>query len=472
MPTHILRYNTLGEKRYFLGDFHALYGLIGINGNIVSHAPAGIAAFAATTAKPFYIDPQTHAFQHSTENLKRDVRTKEEKENNDPRRLEFKPSIVKLAKNHLGDPFTRVVDDDRPITLQDFHDDSGEINRALVANVSERVIQFQREILFESIKDDDKEFLDPTSGLSPAFYLSPYFFLEISELMQGWIQLMEALYNASKVSANDVPVYFPLVISRELLDIESSKQLLYVIEKLSPDGICLWVDDFSEENAYQKDLHNYVSFLQNIRKYTKNIYIAHAGYFSVLLSHPEVGLIDGIGHSINYGEHRTVVPVGGGIPMARFYLPALHARLRHGDALALIRKMGWLKDKDSYRNVCQCKGCSDLIDEYKGNVDDAFALYGKSTPTTFLRNGTYISLLLPTAEARGAASRHYLYNKAIEIEHLSSPIADLAANISSTYDKLKAIVSSEDVSHLWRWLQSRDKAIEDSKSLPEAQSSD
>ena len=80
MTEHIYHYNTHAEKRYFLGsEHHSLYDVIALNGNIVSHTPEGVAGFLAMAAKDFYIDPQTHAFQHATINLKRDVSDKKRK---------------------------------------------------------------------------------------------------------------------------------------------------------------------------------------------------------------------------------------------------------------------------------------------------------------------------------------------------------------------------------------------------------
>ena len=51
MSEHIYHYNVHSEQRYFVGPEHRdLYDLIFLNGNIVSHTPAGIAAFHGKTS--------------------------------------------------------------------------------------------------------------------------------------------------------------------------------------------------------------------------------------------------------------------------------------------------------------------------------------------------------------------------------------------------------------------------------------
>ena len=122
MATHIYHYNTNSEQRYFLGREHRdLYDIIALNGNIVSHTTSGVAAFISTTGKKFFIDPQTHAFQHPTINLKRDI---SEKESGEPPNYQFKPSIEKLAIERLGGVFTSVIQKDKPLNPDDFSDNN------------------------------------------------------------------------------------------------------------------------------------------------------------------------------------------------------------------------------------------------------------------------------------------------------------------------------------------------------------
>ena len=120
---HIYHYNTHAEQRYFLGrEHHEGYDMIALNGNIVSHTPAGVASFIAVSAKPFYIDPQTHAFQHATINLKKNV--SDSKKGEEPK-YEFKPSIKVLAKDRLGYPFDKVIEEDIPLDVNFFFDNNG-----------------------------------------------------------------------------------------------------------------------------------------------------------------------------------------------------------------------------------------------------------------------------------------------------------------------------------------------------------
>ena len=123
MTAHIYHYNTHAEKRFFLGSEHRhLYDLIAVNGNIISHSPEGSAGMLATAGKEFFIDPQTHAFQHPTRFLKRDI---SDREKGEPPKYAFKPSVDRLARERLGFPFDSVITNDRPLTADIFLDSAG-----------------------------------------------------------------------------------------------------------------------------------------------------------------------------------------------------------------------------------------------------------------------------------------------------------------------------------------------------------
>ncbi len=69
---HLVLFGTFGESKYFLGEFKDSFDLIGINANIVAHAPEGIAAFISQLSKKnYFIDPQTYAFQHPVKTIMR-----------------------------------------------------------------------------------------------------------------------------------------------------------------------------------------------------------------------------------------------------------------------------------------------------------------------------------------------------------------------------------------------------------------
>ena len=450
MSVHIYHYNTNSEQRFFLGQNRELYNLIALNGNIVSHMPDGIASFISTANKNFYIDPQTHAFQHSTINLKRDVSNKKERE---PPKFEFKPSIRKLAQERLGSPFSLVIEEDRPIRTTDFFRNDGEIDDDLITNICQNVIRFQLETIINSLDEETKEFLNSEDDFRPEFVIAPYFYLSPRQFRE-WLKINIECYKKSCEIFQNIQIYLSLVVSKKVL--QRGDEIISAISELKPMGILIWIDEHIEEDLIENDISIYTKFLRKLKTHTDIIYNNHGGYLSILLCHKEIGsLLNGVGHSINYGENRSVIPIGGGIPMARFYLPSVHSRLRFGDALHIVKdSKGWLNSIDDYReNVCCCTQCMELIKEKKGDIVKAFDAYGESYPVTFRRrSGTVISLEYPTKEARMIAARHYLFNKAKEFSDLEEfPFKILLQKLENAYDEISPYLGDELMAHLLSW---------------------
>ncbi len=448
MGTHIYHYNTHSEKRYFLGqEHHGLYDIIALNGNIVSHSPKGVAGFLATAGKDFYIDPQTHAFQHATIHLKKDVSDKEKKE--EPR-FEFKPSIEKLAYERLGEPFSKVIKDDKPIRTQEFLDNDN-IRSGVIDSVCQKVVTFQLNMMEDELDDEEKEFMEGACSFRPKFVIAPYFCLSAHH-WRKWLKINIACYRKMRTLVEDLPVYLSLVMSKEAMRNHST--ITEAISAVKPDGIMLWIDEHVEEDLIVSEVSRYIDFLQNLKNATDIIYNSHGGYLSVLLCHSEAGeLLSGVAHSVNYGEHRGVVPVGGGLPMARFYLRRVHSRLRWGDAAGIVQKKGWLDSIERYRdNVCRCHQCQELLKE-KGSGEKAFALYGESNPVTITRrDGRIVRLNYPTKEAKQAATRHYLYNKAKEFEDIENEkFDDLLEDLMRVYNEISPDLGDDFIAHLPVW---------------------
>ena len=93
-------------------------------------------------------------------------------------------------------------------------------------------------------------------------------------------------------------------------------------------------------------------------------------FFSIL-SAGELGgqSMTGVAHGPEFGEYRSVVPVGGGIPIPKYYMRELHIRMMYESALRLIENMGWRSDAETYyKNVCGCKECRDVIKDDIGKL--------------------------------------------------------------------------------------------------------
>lgn len=439
---HILHYNTNPEQQYFRRQNTEYYDLIAINGNIVSHTPQGIAAFLSTINKHFYIDPQTHAFQHPTKSLKRPDGT-------------FKPSIVKLAKERLGSIFGSVIDSNRPITPDKFRLESGDVDHDIIEDICKSVIEFQKFTMHNSLDDEAKEFIGDVSDFSPDLLVAPYFYLTKSHYLE-WLEINSLCYQKSHDLFPEELIAYSLVLSRHVIDSDSArKDIEKEIKKIKPKVILLWIDDFNEETAVSSEICKFISLLKAIKaECDTQIYNIHGGYFSQLLTHQDLNLLNGVGHSVNYGEHRNVIPVGGGIPMARFYFRPTHTRLRFGDALSIMLDMNWIDSVEDYHSkVCKCEQCLELIKVHNSDIGKAIFAYGDSNPViSRRRSGTIVRLEYPTREAKQIASWHYLYNKAIEFEEIrAKSLSELRDELSNNYNELFPVVGDKHTSHLSIW---------------------
>jgi len=453
MAYHIYHYNVNAEQKYFLNkDQRKLFDLISLNGNIVSHTPTGIAGFIATVGKKYYIDPQTHAFQHPTIYLKKDISDKEKGEKPN---FVFKSSVENLAKANLGSPFSEVITSDKPIRAEEFFNDTGKFDSSIIENTCKGVLNFQKNILFDSLGNDEKEFIEDVSDICPSFLIAPYFYLSPISY-EKWFKINLACYKEAKQIEKEIPVYFSLVISQEAYyDKSFADTVTKELKKINPDGVLIWIDDFAEEDLMESKVIYFVNFIKKLKNTTEELINTHGGYLSILLCNNTWNfgnILDGVAHSINYGEHRNVIPVGGGIPFARFYMQQLHSRLKFSDALSIILPNNWLKSYDVYRKyICKCEQCMKIIKPNDNLVDD-FNEYNETNPVTFRRAGSIVRIEYPTSKTKRYAAWHYLFNKAYEFEQVKEKnCIKLLEQLNKSYISISSSCSEKIVSHLSNW---------------------
>jgi len=161
--------------------------------------------------------------------------------------------------------------------------------------------------------------------------------------------------------------------------------------------------------------------------------------------------MSGIAHGPEFGEFRSVVPVGGGIPISRYYVPKLHARVRYREAAAMFRERGWLENSNNFHtNVCNCDECVSVLDGDAGN----FVLFGEGTAKNVRRKHGIVTIEFPTRETRLRCLRHYLQRKLREYESATNAPRDvLIKNLEDGVDEYRELVGPNGVAHLRRWLK-------------------
>jgi len=443
---HIVLFGTFNENKYFLGDYKDKFDLIGFNANIVAHAPAGMAAFISQLKnKSYFIDPQIYAFQQPIKTI---MRKREDGS------WGLKRSIEKLAGEY-GSIIKEKVGIE---TIQ-----AQELDKNLIKEVCKNVLKFEYNKIKQAAENlDVKPFLDFSGEeLRPEFLIAPYFYLDPDnlekqlEINMNFLDVSNNLVN-DKSSDYEGKLFAEIVIDKDVLVIPEKKDL--VVERYkscNSDGFIIWIDDFLEVDDKLDTLDKYKAFLKELATCEKPILQLHGSYLSVILAGKELKLLAGVGHGIEYGEYRPIVPVGGGVPLAKFYFPKFYKRVNyHPDSSNILIEMNWTSSKYKYfEELCSCNMCQEIIAD---DVIDSFQKYGE---TKLGKDGRRN----PTAEAMDMSRRHYLNNKIDEYifcrENSIQTIIKQLKQGHSIAEKLKKIHSFD---HLNRWIKVLEKMSEKS----------
>ena len=410
---HWVRYGIAGDQKYLLGDFAETYDQLVVNANILADRSSSMSQFLAHTAKkPFVVDPQTHAFQHELDFL---LSTSKKSAG------ELKRSWRALV-DHYQEPLVSILGGDTPRTL--VPDDFSDAQR--LAGFVERVLRFQKDIVQRELTEGpDAHYLrylakvkkqDPTQ-VPPAMLVAPYFFID-GPLQNQWLEVTRCCLAAARrcVDANypDLPLAAQVVVSKEFItDVNARTELATALRRERPDVFLLWIDDFSEQAASPYLLKAQIEFIIALAGDDIPVISLYGGFFSVAqmkVGRSLQGKLRGVCHGLEYGESRPVVPLGGGIPVARFYSRRLHHRM---PARVAQKEVAAVNGFDSvaafHEKVCGCPECLAVI---KDDPNTDFRVNYTMAQEKFVnRQGRYVRMEFPTAEAADHCTCHYLWCK-------------------------------------------------------------
>ena len=445
LPKHFLRYGIHGDQRYF-SELRDTYEGVAINGNMLAHTPAALARFVGhrTPDKPFLVDPLTHGFQHDPKCLMAKPRKGEKKSSG-----ELKQSVGRMSAL-FGELVTGKAGR-QALLPKDFQD--VEKRR----DFCKRVIEFQVHTAERAAEDGDYVKYLKYAGIDamkPTVVIAPYFYM-ISNTVDDWLPINLQLVDESRSCASQTPVYAQLVISQDVLLREHRIQQLGNAYGSSPcDGVCIWVDDLDEHMADEDILLGLVRLIRMLSASKKPVFNMYGGYFSTLLT--AFGSLSGLCHGLEYGESRPVVPVGGGLPIARYYYPPLHRRLRFSDAYQLMESQGYTTDVSKFHaNVCNCEVCRSVIAGDMRNIQR----FGEAKPATFQRMGQTVTMNYPLPETRDLCLRHYLHCKRYEFSALETTKRELAfAQLADACSQYEGVLSFNDMAFAKTWITALETA--------------
>jgi len=405
---HLVRYGTPADQKYLARPFLATYDQLVVNANMVAHTPGAIASFILQhmQSKPYFIDPQTHSFQHDISHIE----SRSEKSAG-----QIKRSVRKMIESY-GEPIKTVVGRNRRSLLPS-HLSDGKV----VRQFCQRVINFQLEaISAEAEQDEDAKYyrfvrekkklgkvnFGPSMAIAPYFCMTPATF-------KDWLKVNIDCATCSLES--DEKIGIQVVITRDLLvEPTMCEQLVKAYAKLKPASFLIWVDGFSEHKAALHQLVAFVDLLKQLGDCAPVVNL-YGGFLSVALRRcGKVDTLAGVAHGLEYGESREVVPVGGGLPIAKFYYPAMHKRVPFREALRVTKNEGGLKSVAAFhRTVCDCEECKSVI---RSDAVSDFEAYGRTHPVSFMRRNQPIAMEYPLPETKDHCVRHYMWCKEREYD--------------------------------------------------------
>lgn len=452
---HWVRYGIAADQKYLLGEFLPTYDQLVVNGNMLAHMKSALSQFITQqVAKPFIIDPQTHAFAHDLEYLLSTSKGSAGK---------IKRSWAKLIEAYGPLVEQTITKENRPLDPSDLEEAS------VRSDFVERVLLFQRDSIVKELEEGaDREylqFLKEETGVDPflqppSVLIAPYFFID-GPLADKWAELSIQLIEDARAwtgaqNHEQPPVAAQLVISKEILfDSEEQSEIIRRYAAAKPDLILLWIDQFSEHNATARELNHYLDLLGAFQIAGIPVVNLFGGFFSVALmrfSEELRGALAAVCHGLEYGETRPVIPLGGGTPVARFYSRTLHHRLPPRVALREIDALGGFASLDAFQElICDCPNCKAVITGQPR--DDLNEHYFESKESTFWANGRLVSRDFPTARASDNCTRHYMWSKHWEYRQLSESMDVLKKRLHAADEPLRKILGAEHAGHPKVWAQ-------------------
>ncbi len=457
---HILRYGTVAEKAHLEKAISA-YDYLSINGNTAAYVSTAIAKFIvdkffSNQDRGFFIDPITYAFQKEIHLLKSKSKITGE--------TKIKKSVEKLIEIYQY-PVNKVKDD-ISVSVADFSDIQ------IVTEFCKRTLDFQYSIVHDHIEKNDLcKYLEYITDedfrhlcqLRPKFLIAPYFYLDLQDSnFDKWLnincQFVDVAKEQSEIDFSNLDIYAQIVISKNVLyDANAIQKIAAAYSRTNCDGITIWVDNLNEHEATIYELQGLINLLKALPQ--KPIYNMYGGYFSILLTNKSIGLLEGVSHGLEYGESRSVYPVGGGIPVSKYYYLPLHQRLDFTKAFYLLEHIkaldttleNWGTPDKYYEEICKCSQCKAVI---KREMINFIEFESKEFYEVHRKNQT-LRRKKASSETKKNCLYHYLLCKKIEfIRVKNQPISNLLQDLmiqKNAYKSSDAIQETE-LDYLENWI--------------------
>lgn len=445
----MLRYNTGTDKKAFV-KFKKDFDAVIFNATIVAYSGAAVADLVSVYKNQYIIDPQTHILQHDIHA----IMSKKAKNGV----VSIKKSVRKYLEQLPSQILDVITTTGRPLSL----DKIG----AMVDELTESVYAFETKYVNKFIeqKEYNKYLKYINAGPAPGVVIAPYFMLKKDMTAEGCLNILRfnRLYMAKFLEVHkshgvNCPAAAQLVMDRELLRDQSLvEKIRESYADLEFEYFFIWISDFSSWDCSTEDMQNFYKLLDMLNTIGKKPVMAYGGYDSIFLCNKEVkARLYGVAQSVGYGEARAITPVGGGLPVNKYYFRPLHKRMRFDEALNILINAGYFDDSKTnqehaaeyYRNICGCEQCHEVI---KDDIDN-FTVYNESVPYIVKARFGDITRNRPTQEAATVAAFHFLYSKKKEWQDVESwGLPELRERLLTDYE---AFGTDEQLENIKEWCE-------------------
>ena len=319
------------------------HGIV-VGANVAAYGRTWVSQFMKTISKPFFVDPQTFAFQTS-----RDFILK-----NDDMKKSYSALALEYGIGGIA------LEDKRELVPEDF-DAGGD-----VINFVESTIEFQKRLV-SPVTGSQRSIFEYAEILGygeeiskveePEFLVAPYFYFRNTE--DPWYNINLHLMDCAKELFSESEVYAVICTEKDILLKE--KEIDRIVEHYSDiNGIILWFSDFNELNQEKEILKSYIQFLRKLSP--KDILAMYGGHFSILSS--KFGL-NGISPGIGMSEYKNVTHrVTGGVFSNRYYIPQAKTMVVEADARSFYL--------DHPANLCKCDVCGEITKNASSDPNEFF----------------------------------------------------------------------------------------------------
>ena len=454
---HIIRYGTSSDHADLI-ELLDTYDMIVINANSVTNSQNSIANFlvrniCAKGNKGYYIDPITYAFQDHLELLHSKIKdvnkAQSTKDKSELLKQPIKPTFDKLIGIY-GDILEGIRKNEplQPgVILNEMHEN-------MLLDFCANILNFQKFAIKDAAEQNgilkyleyDNVYAD--KDIQPKFAIAPYFYMDTDQYGE-WLPLNTKLYEiCQRIDNKSTEIRIEIFISKNILhNRDVLRKLADSYISTGCEGYILWVEGFEETLASQDEIDNLLYFLKLFQG--KSIYNAYGGFFSILLGHDDIKLLDGVSHGLEYGESRTGFPVGGGLPSSKYYFFPLHRRLKYLESFELLEKRHylntgaflWGRSQAYLKEICRCKVCRELMPEYMLGFENF-----RSTGMYEVRHSGHTQRRTKaTRSEKITCRRHYMYCKKVEFIYVHRrKLNDILQNLTESEKVYRHLLPSKE----------------------------